>query len=110
MNLPPISSSFASSLAGSVKSAADKSSADAAETSATQHQAAELQVDSVLKSTASDDGEADGRQVLDTFERESSSRHQEESSDGTSQDQSPAKAPKISDSDKPQHPRLDLQA
>ncbi len=114
MNLPPISSSFASSLAGSVKSSGDKASSDAAQSNTVEHQAAQLQVDGVIKSNASGDSEADGRQLLDTFEQHSNDEeepHDPAHADQQDQQQQDMQtAPQVNDGDKPQRPRLDLQA
>ncbi len=109
MNLPPISSTFASSLAGSVKASTDKSSADASQTQTVQHQAAELQVDGVIKSTASNDGEADGRQLLDTFERHSQDKDEAEPA-SESLDTTAMGTVSSNDDNQQPRPTLDLQA
>ncbi len=115
MNLPPISSSFASSLASSVKSSGDKASSDAAQSNTVEHQAAQLQVDGVIKSNASGDSEADGRQLLDTFEQHASDQGDADNDSAGSDDNDqagPTASPhsQVNDGDKPQRPRLDLQA
>ena len=106
MNLPPISSTFASSLAGSVKASSDKSSSDAAQSNTVEHQAAQLQVDGVIKSHASGDSEADGRQLLDTFEQNSNG-DEDEQRDGTQSDDQDQQTPQTSP--KPQNPKTPLE-
>jgi|GEM_PF-3338037 len=72
MNIPPLPPIMAASIAGTERAAnahvANSQSAESSTTSSSIKQAET--VDSIDKGTASGDSEADGRQTLDTFERQ----------------------------------------
>jgi len=74
MNIPPLPPTTIASLAGSDRAAsaniAQSSSAERASANAASNAKLGKNVDSIDKGNASDDKDADGRQLLDTFERQ----------------------------------------
>jgi len=75
MQTPPISASYAASFAGTSR-AAEAQSASAAAGDQSPTAPTGRSVDGVEKDTASQDSAADGRQLLDTFEKHSQDNHE----------------------------------
>ena len=70
MNILPSSPLFAASLAGSDRAATHQLASSTATETNSANSAASKTVDSIDKGNASGDSGADGRQTLDTFERQ----------------------------------------
>ncbi len=109
MNIQPLPTSVASSIAGTDRAASDQSKKTLTSDS---HTDARLRlvtsVDTVDKGNVSSDGEADGRQLLDTFERRNDPHEDSESHEKPGDEQPPSPAVESVHGDG--RPRLDIQA
>ena len=103
MNIPPLPPNFAAAIAGVDRAAQSQVAKSSTSERGTEAPAATKNVDSIDKGNASNDSGADGRQLLDTFERRK--REDEEEAEEPNPVPIVAKDPNA----KPA-PRLDLNA